>query len=113
MIARNASGLGVPSLDIVNGTAPDALADLSAPDAVFIGGGVSAGLIETCWEALPCGGRLVANVVTVEGEAVIAAWRDRIGGDLTRISISRTKSLGEMSGWYSLAPVTQWVVTKP
>lgn len=114
MIARNASGLGVPSLDIVNGTAPDALADLPAPDAVFIGGGcANQGLIEACWDALEKAGCLVVNVVTVEGEAMIAAWRDRIGGDLTRISISRTKSLGDMSGWYSLAPVTQWVVTKP
>ena len=114
MIARNATALGTPELEIVTGGAPAALAGLAAPDAVFIGGGISTeGLMETCWEALSPGGRLVANVVTVEGEAGIIAWHERIGGELTRIAISRTRPLGGMSGWHSLAPVTQWAVVKP
>ena len=113
MIARNALALGTPELEIVTGAAPAALAGLDAPDAVFVGGGATTeGLIEACWEALPGGGRLVANVVTVEGEASITGWRDRVGGELCRIAISRTKPLGGMSGWHSLAPVTQWAVTK-
>ena len=113
MIARNATALGVPGLDIVMGAAPDALAGLAAPDAVFIGGGVTAGLIETCWNALPTGGRLVANAVTVEGEAALSASRTTLGGDLTRIAISRAEPLGGLSGWRALAPVTQWAVVKP
>ena len=113
MIARNATALGVPGLDIVMGEAPDALAGLAAPDAVFIGGGVTAGLIETCWNALPTGGRLVANAVTVEGEAALSASRTTLGGDLTRIAISRAEPLGGLSGWRALAPVTQWAVVKP
>ena len=113
MIARNALALGTPELEIVGGAAPEALAGLDAPGAVFIGGGAaSQGLIEACWTALSPGGRLVANVVTLEGEASIAAWHERIGGELIRIAISRTKPLGDMSGWHSLAPVTQWAVTK-
>ena len=113
MIARNAAALGTPGLEIVNTAASEALKGLAAPDAVFIGGGVATrGLVEACWDALPSGGRLVANVVTVEGEAEITAWRDRIGGELIRIAISRTKPLGDMSGWHSLAPVTQWAVVK-
>ena len=113
MIARNASALGVPGLEIVNAAAPDALIDLDTPDAVFIGGGVRVELIETCWNALPSGGRLVANAVTVEGEAVLSEGRTAHGGDLTRIAISRAEPLGGLSGWRSLAPVTQWYVTKP
>jgi len=113
MIARNATALGTPGLNIVTGDAPTALADLDNPDAVFIGGGASVdGLIDVCWEALGPGGRLVANAVTVEGEAALNRWREKIGGTLTRIAISRTKPLGDMSGWHSLAPVTQWAVTK-
>ncbi|HBF82274.1 MAG TPA: precorrin-6Y C5,15-methyltransferase (decarboxylating) subunit CbiT, partial [Streptomyces sp.] len=38
-ITRNADRLGVPSLRVVTGRAPDALAGLPRPDAVFIGGG--------------------------------------------------------------------------
>jgi precorrin-6Y C5,15-methyltransferase (decarboxylating) len=113
MIARNATALGVPGLDIVNHAAPAALADLATPDAVFIGGGVSFGLIEICWDALPPGGRLVANAVTIEGEAALIEGRSKFGGGLTRITISRAEPLGSLSGWRALAPVTQWAVVKP
>ncbi len=113
VIARNATALGTPELEIVTGDAPVALADLDSPDAVFIGGGVSVdGLIETCWDVLRPGGRMVVNAVTVEGEAALNSWHEKVGGTLTRIAISRTKPLGTMSGWHSLAPVTQWAVTK-
>ena len=74
-IARNAAALGVPGLQLVAGSAPQALAGLSAPDAVFIGGGVTTpGVLDACWGALPPGGRLVANAVTIEGQAVLAGW---------------------------------------
>ena len=113
LIARNAADLGVPLLNVVGGTAPAALAGLQAPDAVFIGGGITAdGLAEACWQALPPGGRLVANVVTVEGEAALAELRRRFGGELTRIAVSRAEPLGPHQGWRPLLPVTQLAVTK-
>jgi precorrin-6Y C5,15-methyltransferase (decarboxylating) CbiT subunit len=50
---RNAAALGVPGLDLICGRAPQALAALPAPDAVFIGGGLTAdGVLEACWQAL-------------------------------------------------------------
>ena len=114
MIAENAAALGVPGLEIIAGTAPDALADLEAPDAIFIGGGASTeAVIETCWTALKPGGRLVANVVTLEGEAAVLAHRARIGGSLARIAICRAEPVGPFQGWRPLMPVTQWSVTKP
>lgn len=58
-ITRNAAALGVPGLRVVTGSAPDALAGLPAPDAVFIGGGLTApGLLDAAWEALAPGGGL-------------------------------------------------------
>lgn len=37
----------------MTGPAPASLAGLEAPDAVFIGGGLTApGLLDACWEAL-------------------------------------------------------------
>jgi precorrin-6B C5,15-methyltransferase / cobalt-precorrin-6B C5,C15-methyltransferase len=114
MIAENASALGVPSLEIIAGTAPAALLDLEAPDAVFIGGGASGeGVIEACWAALKPGGRLVANVVTLDGEAALLADQARLGGALSRIAISRAEPIGPFQGWRPLMPVTQWSVTKP
>ncbi len=112
-IADNAATLGTPNLQIIEGKAPHALKDLPTPDAIFIGGGVTAtGLFDVCWEALPPGGRLVANVVTVEGEQTLFQWHERVGGDLNRIAIQRAEPIGKFLGWRAMAPVTQWVVVK-
>ncbi len=86
-IAGNARSLGVPGLVVVVGEAPDALAELPAPAAVFIGGGASRAVIERCWAALPAGGRLVVHAVTHETEMVMALARSDHGGELTRIAI--------------------------
>ena len=113
-IAGNAAALGVPLVEIVGGRAPEALAGLAPPDAVFIGGGIGAdGVVEACWQALPPGGRLVANAVTLEGEAAMVRHRERLGGDLTRIAVSRAEPVGPFTGWRPLMPVTQWAVIKP
>lgn len=113
-IAQNAAALGVPALDIVTGPAPRALADLAPPDAVFVGGGIGApGLAETCWNALPGGGRLVANVVTLEGEAALNDLHARWGGALTRIAVSRASPVGRFRAWSALRIVTQLCAEKP
>jgi len=112
-IAANAATLGVPGLAIVEGAAPEALAGLEPPDAVFVGGGVRADLLAACWAALKPGGRLVANAVTVESEAAVAAFRAAHDGTLARIAISRAEPLGDGLVWRALAPVTQMRAVKP
>jgi precorrin-6B C5,15-methyltransferase / cobalt-precorrin-6B C5,C15-methyltransferase len=112
-IADNATTLGTPNLQIVEGTAPAILKDLPQPDAIFIGGGATAeGLFEACWSALKPGGRLVANVVTLEGEQKLFEWQQQVGGTFTRIGIQRAEPVGKFLGWRSLATVTQWAVIK-
>jgi precorrin-6Y C5,15-methyltransferase (decarboxylating) len=114
MIARNAAALGVPGLQIVLGTAPEALAGLAPPDAIFVGGGIAAsGLLPALWAALPPVGRLVANAVTVAGEARLFEWRSQVGGSLTRIATSRAEPAGAHLLWRPLAGVTQWAAVKP
>jgi precorrin-6Y C5,15-methyltransferase (decarboxylating) len=113
MIAANALALGTPLLQVVEGEAPAALGDLSEPDAVFVGGGVStAGLLDACWARLRPGGRLVANAVTLEGERALLAWRDENGGDLTRLAVARAEPVGALTGWRPLMPVTQLAAVK-
>ena len=113
-IAGNALRLGVPHLDVVNATAPAALGGLDAPDAVFIGGGLTApGLLDHCWEALQPGGRLVANAVTLEGEQVLAAGRVAHQGDLTRLAVSHAEPVGSFTGWRAQLPIVQWAAEKP
>ena len=113
-IRRNAGRFGVPGLVVVEGTAPGALVGLAAPDAVFIGGGGSeAGVMEAAITGLKAGGRLVANAVTTEMEAVLLAHHARLGGSLTRIDIARASPVGQMTGWRPAMPVTQWSWRKP
>jgi precorrin-6Y C5,15-methyltransferase (decarboxylating) len=113
MIERNAGFFGVPHLKLVEGEAPAALRDLPAPDAAFLGGGASvAGLAELCWAKLKPGGRLVANAVTVEGEARLAELHRALGGTLTRIAVSRADKTGAREIWRPAMPVTQLAATK-
>ena len=114
LIADNAAALGTPKLAIVTGEAPEALDGLAPPHAVFIGGGLATGgVVETCWQALPTGGRLVANAVTIEGEQALFRFRDQNGGALSRIAVSRAEPIGAFSGWRPLMPVTQLAAVKP
>jgi precorrin-6Y C5,15-methyltransferase (decarboxylating) len=114
MIADNALALGTPGLEIVAGRAPDDLGDLDPPDAVFVGGGVHSGdILPACWRALKPGGRLVANAVTLEGEAALIAWHGEHGGELTRLQVSRADPIGPYHGWRPLMAVTQLKVAKP
>jgi precorrin-6Y C5,15-methyltransferase (decarboxylating) len=113
-IGRNACACGVPGLKIVEGAAPDALAGLPMPDAIFVGGGGSeAGVMDAAMAALRGGGRLVANAVTLEMEAVLLDLHARHGGTLTRIAISRAEPVGSMQGWRAAMPVTHWTWEKP
>jgi len=114
LIAANAATLGVPRLEIVHGTAPLALDGLAAPDAIFVGGGVAdAALLPCLWQALPAGGRLVANAITADGERALLDWQAAHGGQLTRLAVSRAEPLGAHLAWRALAPVTQLLCVKP
>ena len=112
-IARNAGALGVPGLAIVTGRAPEALAGLAAPDAVFIGGGASDAVIDATWAALPAGGRLVVNAVTLETQAALAAQHAARGGELVTLAVSRAEPVGRYRGWRPAMPVVQWAAGKP
>ena len=113
-IGRNAHKLGVPHLKVVEGAAPGALAGLPTPDVIFIGGGASEpGVFDTALAALKPGGRMVANAVTLETEALLIAAHARLGGTLTRISLARSVAVKGMTGWRPAMPVTQWRWEKP
>jgi len=113
-IRRNAHVLGVPDrLDVVEGTAPAALAPLESPDAIFVGGGATApGVLDTCWSALRPGGRLVVNAVTVEAEQAIVGAHATRGGRLTRIELSHADAIGTFTTFRPQLPITQWALTK-
>ena len=112
--ARNAKQLGVPQLVVLEGTAPDVLEGIDAPDAIFIGGGgANDGVLEAAWNILKPGGRLVMNAVSLETESVLLAAHKRYGGEMIRIAVERADTISpQMTGWRPAMTVTQWSITK-
>ncbi|SPM32193.1 precorrin-6y C5,15-methyltransferase (decarboxylating) subunit CbiE [Mycobacterium terramassiliense] len=109
-IESNAAAFGV-AID-VRGGAPEAFAGAEAPSAIFIGGGLTQpGLLDACLDHLPPGGRLVANAVTAESEALLTQSYSRHGGQLRRLQHYHGEPLGGFTGWRPQMPVTQWAVT--
>ena len=112
-IRRNAARLGVPALRVVHGTAPAAFEGLPSPHAIFLGGGVATqGLFEACWARLLPGGRLVANAVTIAGEASLASWHKLYGGELVRIQVAYADRVSSTYAWRQRMPITQWMAIK-
>ena len=114
MIAANAKALGTPGLQIIAGEAPGSLAAQPAPNAIFLGGDVgNTALFDACWAALKPGGRLVANAVTLDGEAALYARHAAFGGELARIEVAVLDHVGNQRVMRPRMAVTQWLATKP
>jgi precorrin-6Y C5,15-methyltransferase (decarboxylating) len=112
-LRANAEAFGLTHrIMVVVGSAPAALASLDKPDAVFIGGGLDAGMFEAVWKLMPDGARLVAHGVTLETEALLSELQQRQGGELMRIDIAHTAPLGRYRSWQASRPVVQWSVVK-
>lgn len=108
-IRTNAAAFGLTHrITIVTGKAPDALAMLDAPDAVFIGGGLDITMFDAIWARLAPGMRLVAHSVTLETEALLGELHQRHGGELMRVEIAHAGPLGRYRSWEPTRPVVQW-----
>ncbi len=113
---RNAATLGTPDLQIVQKSAPAAFDGLPAPDAIFVGGGLSdPGLLDAAWSALKPGGRMVANAVSLQSEARLIDCFQRHGGEITRLQVAKAgrAGTGNIFVWRHAAPITQWRARKP
>ena len=108
LIKCNAEALGVPRLEIVAGHAPQALAGLAPPDAIFLGGGLSAEMLEAVDALSPAGTRLVVNAVSLESEALLTRWSQGKAGSLMRVEISNTRAIGSKRSWQAAYPICQW-----
>ncbi len=112
-IGRNALALGTPGLRVVEGRAPEILADLPRPEKIFIGGGATApGVIETAREALLPGGLLVVNGVTLETQSLLVARHAALGGNLLQAQIARAEKLGGFTAFRPALPIVQWIYAK-
>lgn len=108
-IRSNAAAFGLSHrITIITGSAPEALAGLEAPDAVFVGGGLDTAMFDAIWSRLATGTRLVAHAVTLETEALLGELHQRHGGELMRVEIAHAGSLGRYRSWEAARPVVQW-----
>lgn len=108
----NADRLGADRLDVVAGRAPEALEGLPEPAAVFIGGGLSEALLTALWERTREGCRIVANAVTLEGQALLSQRHATHGGELLRIDRAEAAPLGGKRGWHAAYSLVQWSATR-
>lgn len=93
LISANAERFGTKNLTPVLGKAPEAWKDLPAPDAIFVGGTGRqvSGIVEQAFERLKPGGRLVANVSSVENIADVreVLHRDTDDDQVWMINVAR------------------------
>ena len=80
---------------------------------MFIGGGLGdTGVFESAWAALKSGGRMVVNVVTLEGELHLVDLQEKHGGDLVRMEISHLTHVGPFRALKPRMAVLQWRAQK-
>ncbi|MGQ4808427.1 Cobalamin biosynthesis bifunctional protein CbiET [Candidatus Entotheonellaceae bacterium PAL068K] len=108
-ITDNIRTFALPNVQPVLGEAPEALADLPDPHAVFIGGsgGRLAELIPVVVERLHPGGRVVLHCITLEHLSL--GWErlraQELHVDVTSVQLSRARPLGTLHRLASDSPL--------
>jgi precorrin-6Y C5,15-methyltransferase (decarboxylating) len=110
LIRQNAAKFRVGNLTVVEGTAPEALADLPAPTHVFIGGssGNLSEIIALILEKNPAA-RIVLSAVTLETQAEAAECAKKFGFETyetVTVSVARSKKMGRYHMMTAQNPVT-------
>ena len=108
LAARNRERLGAWNLRLVEGTAPAAMENLPAPDAVFIGG--SGGKIREILNTIHernAQARICISAIALESlESAIQALRDlNYEVEVSQISVSRSKNVGGLTMMLAQNPV--------
>jgi precorrin-6Y C5,15-methyltransferase (decarboxylating) len=108
LISANAERFGVKNLVPVLGKAPEAWSGLPPPDAIFVGGTgrTISKIVEQAFEKLRPGGRLVANVGSIENVAAVSDVLHRVAGDakVLMINVARDTFQLERHRFESLNP---------
>ncbi|MGF1723769.1 precorrin-6y C5,15-methyltransferase (decarboxylating) subunit CbiE [Photobacterium nomapromontoriensis] len=105
------------NVTLVKGKAPEAMAKLPPPDAVFVGG--SRGAIDTilaiAWQQLKPGGVLIATAVTLDSVAAIYQWSKQHSLDpkVQLASISHGVPLAQYTRYQADNPIHLFIFEKP
>ena len=107
----------VDNVRLCHGLAPEALKDLSDPDAIFIGG-TKGSMLETlsyCFERLKPGGRLLVNAVTLDNVVSARNSFEQLGllPDMVLLQVSRGVPLaGKYIKYEAMNPIHMFSITK-
>jgi precorrin-6B C5,15-methyltransferase / cobalt-precorrin-6B C5,C15-methyltransferase len=98
LIVANAETFGIRNVQAVFGTAPAVFQDLPNPDAIFIGGngGEVSRLLEAAYAALRPGGRLVANVGTLEMLTLTYETLKRLAPGVSVVLMNLSRSVEQL-----------------
>ncbi len=100
-IRANLDHFGTPNVTVVPGRAPGVLAELSSPDAVFIGGagGEMPGILRTVVGVARPGCRIVINLVTIEHltEAIACLHELGLEPELAQASLAHGQAIGDLT----------------
>lgn len=94
LLFENSRRFGTSNLVPILGEAPEAWAKLPDPDAIFVGGTgrAVAHLVQSAWQRLRAGGRLVINVANVEKLAAVQKSLQDVSAEpsITMINLARS-----------------------
>ena len=97
LLHQNVANLGPDNVVVVEGEAPDVLADLPEPDSVFVGGsgGWLAEILKCAVSRIRENGRIVVNLAAMERVGQAQACLESLGFEveLTMVSASRGRTL--------------------
>ena len=117
LILSNCENFGVANVRTILGRAPEIIKELPDPDAVFVGGtGRRVDHVLTAvYERLTPGGRMVVNVVTIDGLATAHETLQRLAGDVQLWNISIARGINQMDRvrFEAATPSFLLAVTKP
>jgi precorrin-6Y C5,15-methyltransferase (decarboxylating) len=116
-IIDNIRAFGLPNIRPIHGEAPEILADLPNPNAVFIGGsgGRLDALIPVVVQRLQAGGRIVMNCITIEHFQL--GWerlkQHGLQVEATSVQLSHAQPIGTLHRFASDSPLFVLQAHKP
>ncbi len=117
LVRQNAERFHTPQVQVITGTAPTALAALPEPDRVFVGGsgGNLAAILDACAARLRPQGRIVTAIATLEHSATLTQWiahHPQWRAQAIQVQISRSATVGPLTRWSPLNPITLTTLTR-
>lgn len=98
LISANAEAFGVPNVKIVAGRAPEALAELPDPDAIFVGGTGRQvePVLKAAYDRLVAGGRLALNVAAIDSLADAYRTLKELAGEVQVWNVAVSRGIDQM-----------------